>query len=53
MFQIEMKYLAEKKKLKITEHPIKFKPRVEGKSKMDFKICFEAIFKIWKLRNSN
>ena len=51
MFQIEMKHMAEKKNLKIIEYPIKFNPRVEGKSKMDFKICIEALTKIWKLKN--
>lgn len=50
MFQIEMKSTAEKKKLKIVEYPIKFRPRIEGNSKMDCKICIEALTKIWKLR---
>ena len=50
MFQIEMKFLAEKNNLKIIEYPIKFSPRIEGQSKMDFKICIEALTKIWKLR---
>lgn len=50
MFQIEMKYKAEKKKLKIKEFPIKFKPRVSGNSKMDIKICLEAFVNIWKLK---
>ena len=50
MFQIEMKFLAETKNLKIVEYPIKFRPRIEGESKMDLKICLEALFKIWKLK---
>lgn len=50
MFQIEMKFLAEKNNLKIIEYPIKFSPRIEGQSKMDFKICIEALTKIWELR---
>ena len=51
MFQIEMKYTAEKNNLKIIEYPIKFNPRIKGESKMDFKICFEALTKIWELKN--
>lgn len=51
MFQIEMKYTAEKNNLKIIEYPIKFNPRIKGESKMDFKICLEALTKIWELKN--
>ncbi len=51
MFQIEMKYKTYKNNMRILEYPIKFFPRKEGKSKMDLKIIFEALFQIWKLRN--
>ena len=50
MFQIEMKYKAEKSGLKIIEYPITFNPREEGNSKMDFKICSEALINIWKIK---
>ena len=50
MFQIEMKYKAEKNELKILEYPIIFNQRKEGNSKMSFKICLEALINIWKIK---
>ena len=49
-FQFEMKFLAYKKGFKILEYPIKFKKREYGKSKMNFKIIFEALLMVWKLK---
>jgi dolichol-phosphate mannosyltransferase len=49
-FQVEMKYFAYKNKFKIKEFPILFPDRVQGKSKMNKKIVFEAIAKVLMLR---
>lgn len=49
-FQIEMNFLAWKKKFKIAEIPIIFVERVQGASKMSKKIVREAVFMVWKLR---
>lgn len=49
-FQIEMNFIAWKKKFKITEIPIIFVERVQGASKMSKKIVREAVFMVWKLR---
>ncbi|MDH7605925.1 MAG: polyprenol monophosphomannose synthase [Melioribacter sp.] len=49
-FQIEMNFLAWKKKFKIIEIPIVFVERVQGSSKMSKKIVREAVFMVWKLR---
>lgn len=49
-FQIEMNFKAWKKGARITEVPIIFTDRVQGKSKMSKKIVYEAIFMVWKLR---
>ena len=43
-FQIEMKFRAYLKKLKIEEVSIIFTDRINGKSKMSSKIVWEAIF---------
>ena len=51
-FQIEMSARAYKKKLKIKEVPIIFNERREGQSKMNYKIIFEALFIVFKLRFS-
>ena len=47
-FQIEMTVRSEKENLAIKEVPITFFERREGKSKMNKKIVFEAIFKVIK-----
>ncbi len=49
-FQIEVKYLAWRKRFNIVECPIIFTERVEGHSKMNKRIVFEAIWMVWKLR---
>lgn len=49
-FQIELKYRAFLKKYKITEFPIVFEDRKVGKSKMNKKIVFEALGRVWGFR---
>lgn len=49
-FQIEMKFKLWKKKFKLKEHQIIFVNRKLGKSKMNHKIIFEAIFGVIKLK---
>jgi len=51
-FQIEMNFRARRKKFTIGEIPIIFNDRLEGTSKMNKKIVFEAIGVVWKLRFS-
>ena len=49
-FQIEMKYISWKKKFKFKEHPIVFKNREKGISKMGSRIIFEACLSVPLLR---
>ncbi len=49
-FQIEMKYRALQKGLRIVETPIIFVDRRVGQSKMSRKIFLEALTKVWGLR---
>lgn len=49
-FQIELKYRAFLKKYKIVEFPIVFEDRKVGKSKMNRKIVFEALSRVWGFR---
>jgi len=49
-FQIEMKYRAFKKGLRIVETPITFVDRRVGQSKMSRAIVAEALLKVWALR---
>lgn len=49
-FQVEMKYRAYRKKYKITEVPIIFTDRTEGKSKMSNGIVKEAVFGVIALK---
>jgi dolichol-phosphate mannosyltransferase len=49
-FQIEMKYRALKKGLRLVETPIVFVDRRVGQSKMSRTIFAEALFKVWALR---
>jgi dolichol-phosphate mannosyltransferase len=49
-FQIEMNYRVWKNKGKIKELSIVFTDRVNGVSKMNKKIIYEAVFLVWKLR---
>jgi len=49
-FQIELKYRAFKRGYKITEFPIIFEDRKVGKSKMNRRIVFEALARVWSFR---
>lgn len=49
-FQIEMKYRAHKRGLRIVETPIVFEDRRVGQSKMSRAIVVEALAKVWALR---
>jgi dolichol-phosphate mannosyltransferase len=49
-FQIEMKYRALRRGLKIVETPIMFVDRRVGQSKMSRAIFVEALLKVWALR---
>ena len=49
-FQIEMKYRALRRGLKIVETPIIFVDRRVGQSKMSRAIFMEALLKVWALR---
>lgn len=49
-FQIELKYRAFLRKYRITEFPILFVDRKVGKSKMNKKIVFEALGRVWGFR---
>ena len=51
-FQIEMKYRAWRAGCSIKEIPILFTDRTRGTSKMSKKILFEALIKIWKIKQS-
>lgn len=49
-FQIEMNHRMWKKKARIKEIPIVFVDRIEGESKMNRKIVYEAVFLVWRLK---
>ena len=49
-FQIEMKYRAVKRNLRVVETPIVFVDRRVGQSKMSRAIFVEALLKVWSLR---
>lgn len=49
-FQIELKYRAFKKGFRWTEFPIVFADREVGKSKMNRRIVFEALARVWSFR---
>lgn len=49
-FQIELKYRAFLKGFKITEFPIIFEDRKVGFSKMNRRIVFEALMRVWGFR---
>jgi dolichol-phosphate mannosyltransferase len=53
LFQVEMKYKAFRAGCSIMEIPILFTDRKQGISKMSKKIFLEALFNIWKIRNSD
>ncbi len=49
-FQVELKYRSHKKNLRITEFPILFTDRKQGKSKMSFGIVIEAMWRVLQLK---
>jgi dolichol-phosphate mannosyltransferase len=49
-FQIELKYRAFKRGFRFTEFPIVFEDRKVGKSKMNRRIVFEALGRVWGFR---
>ena len=49
-FQIEMNFKAFRKGFRLIEHPIIFADRTSGVSKMNRKIVYEAVFRVWKLK---
>jgi dolichol-phosphate mannosyltransferase len=49
-FQIEIKFKAHRRGFRVVEIPIVFTERRQGTSKMNKKIVFEAIWRVWKLR---
>ena len=50
VFQIEMKYRADKRGHSILEIPITFPDRVAGESKMSADIALEALTQVWSLK---
>jgi len=52
LFQVEMKYRAWRAGCSIKEIPIVFADRTHGTSKMSKKIFFEALLKIWTIKQS-
>ncbi|NDD91536.1 polyprenol monophosphomannose synthase [bacterium] len=49
-FQIELKYRAFRRGFRFVEFPIVFEDRKVGKSKMNRKIVFEALGRVWSFR---
>lgn len=49
-FLVELKYRLHKNGFSFIEHPITFKERREGQSKMSSKVIWESIWLPWKLR---
>ncbi len=49
-FQIELKYRSVKKGFHFTEFPIVFEDRKVGRSKMNQRIVFEALARVWEFR---
>ncbi|MFQ5912395.1 MAG: polyprenol monophosphomannose synthase [Nitrospinota bacterium] len=49
-FQIEMTYQAVRKNFRVVEIPIRFAERRVGKSKMSWKIVWEAVRNVWWMR---
>jgi dolichol-phosphate mannosyltransferase len=52
-FQVELKYRACVRGLKVVESPIIFPDRTRGDSKMSGEIFLEAVKQVWKLRGTN
>ena len=51
-FQIELRYRAFLRKFRIEEFPIIFEDRKVGKSKMNLRIVFEALTRVWSFREA-
>jgi dolichol-phosphate mannosyltransferase len=52
-FQVELKYRACKRGLRVVETPIVFPDRTRGESKMSSEIFLEAVKQVWKLRGTS
>ncbi len=52
-FQIELKYRAFRKRFSLVEFPIVFEDRKVGKSKMNRRIVFEALLRVWQFRKAS
>lgn len=52
-FQIEMTHKIWRQGLKVAEVPIIFTDRFQGRSKMSYKIVFEALAMVWRLLAGN
>ena len=50
MFLVEMKYKAYRKGFRIGEVPIVFVERKSGDSKLDWRVIFEAVWGVIRLR---
>lgn len=51
IFQVEMAYLSEQNGLRILEYPIYFEDRRIGQSKMDMRVKWEAVSRVWEIRS--
>ena len=49
-FQVEMNYICDRKGFRIYELPFHFEDRTLGKSKMDWRISLEAMWRVWQIK---
>jgi dolichol-phosphate mannosyltransferase len=49
-FQVEMNYICHRKGFRIFELPFHFEDRTLGKSKMNWRISVEAMWRVWQIR---
>ena len=49
-FQVEMNYICDRKGFRIHELPFHFEDRTLGKSKMDWRIGLEAMWRVWQIK---
>lgn len=49
VFQVEIAYIAQRLGYRISERPIYFEERRQGRSKMSLRIQLEAAFRVWQL----
>ncbi len=52
-FQVEMNYICHRKGFRIYELPFHFEDRTLGKSKMNWRISAEAMWRVWQIRFSH